>query len=275
MIIDVGHSFTDDLPNYWEHFPEHLEDIDDFDKCKTLLIDYLIALYGNKTLPNNKKFTLEYKHIKGYNNINLCGNDIRYGSDSIINIYWYWTRPAIIKNLIDYEVKNFVKYKTGLNFYDFIQKYIKTAYTIGGHMIFPKLPSKYSINVKRCFNNYLIRDRFDLTLECIRRYYIYLSDGTKLKNPLFDIFEFETNKKYFKMFSDFKGYVDFFFLNSLVDKNYNFVKLFIDNSDNFNNDALPKNKEEWWTLYEKQQIFLMQRNNDINNLVCRMQSFEK
>ena len=30
MIIDVGHSFTDDLPNYWEHFPEHLEDIDNF-----------------------------------------------------------------------------------------------------------------------------------------------------------------------------------------------------------------------------------------------------
>ena len=47
-----------------------------------------------------------------------------------------------------------------------------------------------------------INDRFDLTLECIRRY--YLNEDSPLK---------ETFIRYsdFLLFKNFKGYIDFFF----------------------------------------------------------------
>lgn len=48
----------------------------------------------------------------------------------------------------------------------------------------------------------LISDRWDLTLECIRRYY----NGED--SPLYNVFL--NDKAFFDLFVDFKGYVDFF-----------------------------------------------------------------
>src|SRR5664279_941267 len=47
------------------------------------------------------------------------------------------------------------------------------TYTIGGMMVFPedRIDGKQTINGARGFNR-KIRDRFDLTLECIRRHYL-------------------------------------------------------------------------------------------------------
>jgi hypothetical protein len=51
--------------------------------------------------------------------------------------------------------------------------FIALSYTIGGMMVFPGKPikGKWAINQARgCLSK--IADRFDLTLECIRRYYV-------------------------------------------------------------------------------------------------------
>jgi len=54
------------------------------------------------------------------------------------------------------------------NYKTFIENYTHLSYTIGGFIIFPK--KRWSINQARGCNPYII-DRFDLTLDCIRKYY--------------------------------------------------------------------------------------------------------
>ena len=53
------------------------------------------------------------------------------------------------------------------NYQSFIEDFIHRTYTIGGSIIFPK---ENSINRARGVNPF-IKDRWDLTLECIIRYY--------------------------------------------------------------------------------------------------------
>ena len=53
------------------------------------------------------------------------------------------------------------------------EAFMTIAYTIGAMMVFPgnKIDGKLTINGARGFNR-SIADRFDLTLECIRRHYL-------------------------------------------------------------------------------------------------------
>ena len=76
--------------------------------------------------------------------------------------------------------------------------------------MFPKnkVDGCQTINQARGINR-LIDDRFDLTLECIRRH--YLSKQSPLTQTL------ENYKEFFSLFVTFKEYVDFFLLNDLVD----------------------------------------------------------
>ena len=60
----------------------------------------------------------------------------------------------------------------------FVEDFLHKTYTIGGEIIFPK--HARSINQARGVNP-LICDRFDLTLECIRRYYAGVS------SPLYEV----------------------------------------------------------------------------------------
>jgi hypothetical protein len=72
-------------------------------------------------------------------------------------------KNVYIQNLLQ-EVK-----KTVTHYDEFIENYIRKGYAIGGELIFPK-NGIHSINSRRGTNK-LIRDRFDLTIECIRRFY--------------------------------------------------------------------------------------------------------
>ena len=117
-----------------------------------------------------------------------------------------------------------------------------------------------TINGARGINS-KIRDRFDLTLECIRRYYI------NKQSPLD-----ETLKRYsyfFELFDNFKGYVDFFLLNDLVNEKYSSIKYFIP-FESFEKRPLPRDVQEY-KLYKKNMIdFVSARNqrivNDYNNM---------
>ena len=72
--------------------------------------------------------------------------------------------------------------------------------TIGSYIVFPsqKVGNKATINGARGMHH-KVRDRFDLTLKCIRRY--YQGQDSPLRETLarYDAF--------FKLFNDFSGYV--------------------------------------------------------------------
>ena len=85
----------------------------------------------------------------------------------------------------------------------------RLGYTIGGMMIFPsnRIGGKKTINAERGLNRY-IRDRFDLTVECIKRHYEGVS------SPLSDTLS--RYASFFALFESFRGYIDFFLLQDIV-----------------------------------------------------------
>lgn len=97
----------------------------------------------------------------------------------------------------------------------------------------------------------MISDRWDLTLECIRRY--YNGENSPLYNTLID------DKPFFDLFNDFKGYVDFFFLQDAVSKDYSKVNIWCGNSD-FVENGLPKTIDEYLNFIDEELKFVEQRN---------------
>ncbi len=132
-------------------------------------------LLWSKPLSNGAEFGLDAK---------LCHRSELGGfalsRDSIVHTYTRWTRPARLRQVIS-EVTST---ETDA-FYDL-------ACTVGGYMLFPVRAQldgawRQSINQVRGIHS-KIRDRFDLTLECIRRLYLDqespLSQGTALRGLL-------------------------------------------------------------------------------------------
>jgi hypothetical protein len=195
----------------------------------------------SKFLPNGVMFNLEsigdYKYHLIYNNDSFI---MKLSSDSIIHPYHYFKRMQHIISQIPQKD---------------IEYFHHIGATIGGYIIFPseKINGKGTINTVRGFHP-LILDRFDLTLECIRRYYL------EENSPLYD--HFLRYKYFFNLFMDFKGYVDFFLLNDLVDENYH-VKFWLPFTEFGITKALPKDKEEY-NIYMSNVIeFVKNRNRRI------------
>lgn len=104
------------------------------------------------------------------------------------------------------------------------------AWRIGGSIIFPsnRIDNRPTINGARGMHP-RIADRFDLTLECIRRHYLGVS------SPL--TVTLQRYADFFSLFGDFAGYVDFFHLQDLVGDD-GFVQFFT-TFDNFLTPAVP------------------------------------
>ena len=84
--------------------------------------------------------------------------------------------------------------------------------TIGAYTIFPnnRIDGNHTLNQARGVNS-LIDDRFDLTLECIRLFYL------GQKSPLYDTLM--RYKTFFDLYDNFIGYIHFFLLEDLIDEN--------------------------------------------------------
>lgn len=107
--------------------------------------------------------------------------------------------------------------------------------TIGGHIVFPAHKKNgFTINQARGVSK-IICDRFDLSLECIRRFY------KNEQSPLYDTLT--RYKDFFDLFVDFRGYVNFFMLQDFIDEKeqINFSLPF----DNFSRPALPQTVDEY------------------------------
>lgn len=129
------------------------------------------------------------------------------------------------------------------------------GYTIGGMMVFPcnRIDGKWTINQARgCTRS--IGDRFDLTLECIRRHYI---NG---KSPLTNVFTRYTD--FFNLFANFRGYVEFFLLQDLVSEDCSAVHI-SQPYDDFSSSPIPTCITEY-RAYENDALeFINARNQRI------------
>lgn len=148
----------------------------------------------SKRLPNGTMFVLRTDQIGHYLHHKSELGEFSLSSDSIAHTYRYLKATAqIISEVPEGELESFYA----------------LACTIGGYIIFPakKIDGKATINGTRGMNA-KIRDRFDLTLECIRRHY------RSENSPLTDVLD--RYGSFFQLFGDFDGYVNFFLLQDMV-----------------------------------------------------------
>jgi hypothetical protein len=127
--------------------------------------------------------------------------------------------------------------------------------SIGARILFPcnQVNGKQTINQRRGTHP-KIADRFDLTLETIRRHYVGES------SPLAD--DLARYSDFFALFESFEGYVDFFLLNDLV-KSEGTVKFFIPFAS-FDNSPLPSTFDVYVLFWNAQIEFRDNRNARID-----------
>lgn len=140
-----------------------------------------------------------------------------------------------------------------------LERFHRLGYTIGGMMVFPgnSVDRKMTINGARGFHP-LIKDRFDYTVECIRRHY------SGLDNPLSEVLGRYAD--FFGLFRDFAGYVDFFHLQDIVSADHTSVKFFTRFED-FGGIPLPLAPAAYTSYLNAATAFINARNHRIARLV--------
>lgn len=135
------------------------------------------------------------------------------------------------------------------------ETFTSAGYTIGGMMVFPcnQVGRKMTINAQRgCHPR--IKDRFDLTVECIRRY--YRNESSPLGCTLARYGDF------FALFGDFRGYVEFFLLQDLVTDDYDAVRFFMP-FEEFRSWPVPETTEAYRAYMRHALGFIEARNKRI------------
>lgn len=205
----------------------------DPDSHSPTLRAYQRVLYS-KPLPNGEVMELSDR---------LNWKDFWFSSDSILHGFMGWDSYRHITSQADPQL---------------VEKYVKIDYYIGGEIIFPcyKVSGSQTINQARgC--NHRIRDRIDLTMECIRRFYL----GEQ--SPLYKCLS--NYKSFFDLFVDFKGYTDFFFMQDLVTDDYSGIR-FLTWFDDFESTMpLPRTIEEYNDYLSNVIEFCEARNRRITS----------
>lgn len=255
--IDVNFDFTSDC-DFWNDFWKGNEGrgrgaVDPDRESATLRI-YQQALWS-KPLPNGDFFDVSFDDAY------LAYKDIRLSSDSISNSfrnyrnYWY-----MIDNCFEVYGEEIYKPNT--------KKWLRSTYTIGGEMLFPRHAN--NVNQLRGKNPY-IADRWDLTLECIRRYYAGITDVKE--NPLAKALV--RDKAFFDLFVDFRGYCDFFLLQDWVSSDISEVKMVIPTKEFPVKNPFPDRFERYMGWLHESQHRVELRNKRIQAYIESRVEFEK
>lgn len=189
--IDITFDFRSDTPEG-----------KDPDSHSPTLRRYQQVLWS-KPLPNGIGFDLLDARPKGYLHHQSSLGEFFLSSDSAIPSFRKERKKlAHVFDLIPHEEQ---------------EAFLRTTYTMGGMMVFPskRIDGKNTINGARGFNPQ-IKDRFDLTMECIRLHYEHKS------SPLGDTLA--RYAPFFDLFGSFRGYVDFFLLQDIVTADYAAVR---------------------------------------------------
>ena len=246
--FEVDFDFTSDTSGYWDDFWTRRNGLGlgklDPDTFSPTLREYHKILWSRE-LPNGERMVLE-DDPSGY----LKWNGMRFSSDNIATSFRY----ERCRKLLESVESNMDDYHT------FVEDFIRKTYTIGGSIIFPR--HRNSINQIKGTNRY-IADRWDLTLECIRRY--YAGEESPISWCL------KQDKAFFDLFVDFKGYVEFFFLQDCVTNDFSEVYQWM-NTKLFEKNPVPHNYSEYNSWISKNIEFVNKRNDRIKNYVCYSQS---
>ena len=214
--------------------------VGDLDTTSPTLRKYHKILWS-KPLPNGHIFELSDTRKGAYLYHKSEFGEFFLGSDIITQFYIFQKRHRWLIEQTPSKVIDEIYY---------------TGYTIGQSIIFPnnKIDGKMTINGMRGCNS-KIDDRFDLTLECIRRYYLGQT------SPLYDTFL--RYKNFFDLFDNFIGYVNFFLLDDLIDKNQN-IKFYLPFND-FKTSLKLSDIDEYLLYLERVMNFIRQRSKRIEN----------
>jgi len=232
----------------------------DPDRTSPTLRKYHKILWS-KLLPNGKLFELtdEKKGEYLYHNTDL--GEFYLGSDAITHSYKNHRFKKWLTDQIPDDVDELFNAGSTIGAYIVFPNnrvngkhtinQARGSSTIGAYIVFPnnRVNGKHTINQARGINS-LIDDRFDLTLECIRLFY------SGLKSPLFDTLM--RYKYFFDLFHNFKGYIDFFLLNDLVDDNQR-VKFYLP-FDDFKTKPTFSGVEEYLKYKNRAMTFIKLRN---------------
>lgn len=203
-------------------------------------------LLWSKPLPNGKPFLLEDRYPNGYLYHQSDMGTYHLSSDMIIRTFRPTMRMRPIISLIP-EADQL--------------SFSRIGCTVGGTTIFPgnQINGQHTINQARGTSR-AVEDRFDLTLECIRRFY----DGNS--SPLSKVFDRYVD--FFNLFETFQGYADFFHFQDLVSEDYSEVHFFSSWVD-FSSPALPQSLREYGAYRDRNLAFVENRNARIREWATR------
>jgi len=217
----------------------------DSDRYSPTLQEYHRLLWSKK-LPNGEVFKLSKIKANRLYHMSELG-EFTLSSDRAVATFSTWKSMEPVISRID-------KNK--------LADFVRITDSIGGIIVWPsnQIDGLQTINAARGFNR-RIADRLDLTIECIRRY--YLGDNSPLYDTLLRY------KDFFDLFVDFKGYIDFFLLQDAISEDYQSVKI-SDPFDDFSSSPAPKNIEEYIAYMEATRPLVEQRNKRIDAFVRKM-----
>ena len=227
-LIDIAFDFRSDTPPG--------KDPDSF----SLTLRKYHKLIWSKPLPSGALFELTDTKDGAYLYHQSSLGEFFLSSDTATHTFSRWASMAhIIKNVDVVELEEFRR----------------LAYTMGSMIIFPanRIDGKSTINGVRGFHP-LIKDRIDLTLECIRRYYNHEA------SPLTEVLTRYTD--FFQLFDGFQGYIEFFLLQDLVAQDFSEVNFFIP-FENFKTPAVPKSLECYISYKNRVVQYIQARNQRI------------
>ena len=234
MLIDTNFNFYSD------------SDGGDPDSKSPTLRKYHEILWS-KPLPNGRIFELHDDKSSAYLYHKSEIGEFYLGSDAITHSHKNHKRKKWLTEQIPTEV----------------DELFNIGSTIGAYIVFPnnRMDGKHTINQARGVNA-LIDDRFDLNLECIRRFYMCE------ESPIYDTLL--RYKGFFDLFDDFMGYIHFFLLDDLIidNKTIDFYLPF----DGFRTRPLFLDVNQY-LLYKNRVIgFVNSRNKRIENYLNTLET---
>lgn len=216
----------------------------------------------SKRLPSGKEFDLEPLRDNGkllLSHKSELGEFI-LASDTIVHSLFYSSddgtafsdQVAYAKAFPSNTIKNQMP--------DVIMGFWQKEFGIACYTIFParQINRRQTINQARGVHR-KICDRFDLTLECIRRFY----ENKEAMNPLGETLN--QYKSFFDLFESFKGYVDFFVFQDLVSKDYDSTIFWLP-FDDFARSPLPQSPEEYLQYKDNVCSFIERRKQRMSSL---------
>ena len=197
------------------------------------------SLIWSKELPSGHHFQLDLDYPRMLHHKSSIG-EFFLSSDQIGNTYQQNKSMQSILSKVPSET---------------LEDFEQTRATIAGHALFPsnRIDNKMTINGARGVSH-KVKDRFDLTLECIRRF--YAGEQSPLSTVL------HRYSAFFDLFDTFKGYVEFFLYQDLVSDDCETVR-FWHHFDDFKGDPLPASVDDYLAYKERVVNFIHGRNSRI------------